>query len=160
MPHCDDAVAVFARAQTATPSDDGRLIVPRWQPADWTMLFAHTNAVQIAAGDAVIQKDAPERTLYFVASGLLEVTAVLSSHSLAPLAKIEPGSIIGELAFLDGKPRSAKVWAVLDTKLCALEYEDYCRFADAHPALACDLIFGVGRLVAVRLRRTLALASA
>ena len=159
MPHCDDAVAVFAGAQAATAADDGRLIVPRWQPADWRMLFAHTKALQIAAGNAVIQKDATERTLYFVASGLLEVTVILSSHSLAPLAKIEPGSVIGELAFLDGKPRSAKVWAVVDTMLCALEYEDYRRFADANPALASELIFGIARLVAVRLRRTLALAA-
>ena len=159
MPHCDEAVAVFAGPQAETPTSHGRLIVSHWQPADWKLLFTHTRPMHIAAGNAVIQKDATERTLYFVANGLMEVTAILSSHSLGPIAKIEPGSVTGELSFLDGKPRSAKVWAVDDTKLCALEYEDYRRFADAHPALACELIFGIARVVAVRLRRTMALAS-
>jgi CRP/FNR family cyclic AMP-dependent transcriptional regulator len=155
MPQLDDAVAVFVAA--GAPSDD-LLRVSGWKSTDWKTLFAYANATPVAAGSVLIQKHEAKRTLYFVASGLLEVTAILSSHSLAPIAKIKAGSIVGELAFLDGKPRSAKVWAVVDSTIYALEYEAYQRFKNAHPGLACELIFGIGRLVAHRFRRTLSAA--
>jgi CRP/FNR family transcriptional regulator, cyclic AMP receptor protein len=157
MPQLDDAVAIFVGTAGTAPYDE-LLRVPGWEPDDWKTLFAHAKAIPIAAGSVLIQKDEAKRTLYFVTSGLLEVTAILSSHSLAPIAKIKAGSIVGELAFLDGKPRSAKVWAVVHSTLYALEYEDYQRFKSAHPGLACELIFGIGRLVANRLRRTLSSA--
>ena len=159
MPHHIDAVSLFADERARVAADDDGFVVPQWQPADWEVLFKRTKATPVAAGSVVIQKDAPQRTLFFVASGLLEVTTVLSSHSIARIAKIKPGSVVGELAFLDGRPRSAKVWAVVDSSLYALEYEDYCRFAEAHPALACDLIFAVGRLLATRFRRAFIFAS-
>jgi CRP/FNR family transcriptional regulator, cyclic AMP receptor protein len=153
MPQHIDAVALFAGAHARMSSDDDGFVVTGWQLADWEHLFARMTPRSIAAGSVVIQKDAPERTLYFVVSGLLEVTMVLSSHSIARIAKIKPGSVVGELAFLDGRPRSAKVWAVVDSALYGLEYDDYCKFADANPTLACDLVFGIGRLVATRFRR-------
>lgn len=157
MPQLDDAVAVFVGTAATAPADE-LLHVSGWEPADWKTLFAHAKVIPIASGSVLIRKDEAKRTLYFVTSGLLEVTAILTTHSLAPIAKIKAGSIVGELAFLDGKPRSAKVWAVVDSTLYALEYEDYQRFKNAHPALACELVFGIGRLVANRLRRTLSSA--
>jgi CRP-like cAMP-binding protein len=132
------------------------LIVARWQPDDWVKLFRCAEELSIAAGRVLIQKNAAERSLFFVASGLLEVTSILGGQTMATIAKIKPGSVVGELAFLDGKPRSAKVWAVADSTLYRLEYDVYVKFADEHPALACELVFGIGRLVAMRLRRMMA----
>jgi CRP/FNR family transcriptional regulator, cyclic AMP receptor protein len=156
MASIEDAAAAFAEGTPDKPLDEQRLIVARWQPGDWAELFRRAEALPIAAGRVLIQKDAAERALYFVASGLLEVTVVLSGQTLATIAKIKPGSVVGELAFLDGKPRSAKVWAVTDSTLYRLEYDAYLKFADEHPALACELVFGIARLVALRLRRMMA----
>jgi CRP-like cAMP-binding protein len=102
----------------------------------------------------LIQEDASERVIYFVASGLLEVTSVLSSQSMEPLAKIHPGSVVGELSFFDGRPRSARVSAVADSELFRLDYDAFLQYANAHPRQACDLLMAVGRVVASRLRRT------
>lgn len=147
-----DPVAAFLRASAG--DDKELLVVSGWQRTDWDALFAYAQRVQVPQGHVLIRKHAAERVLYFVASGLLEVTAVLSSHSLGPIAKIHPGSVVGELAFLDGRPRSAKVWAVKDSELYRLDYADYERFADAHPRKTCDLLFAIGRVVALRLRHS------
>ena len=146
------AIAPFLRA-AAEPSPVGvLLIVPRWQRADWETLFAHAQQVKIARGDVLIHQDAAERGLYFVASGLLELDSV---PGLSAIVTVHPGSVVGELSFLDGKPRAAKVWAVADSDLYRLDLQDYQRFVDAHPRKACDLAFAIGRVVALRLRRTL-----
>ncbi len=44
----------------------------------------------VAAGNVLIRKNAAERTLYFVASGELEVSAIVAGDALAPLARIAP----------------------------------------------------------------------
>jgi CRP-like cAMP-binding protein len=73
---------------------------------------------------------------------------------LETLAKIPQGSVVGELSFFDGRPRSAKVSALADSELYRLDYADFLQYADAHPRRACDLLMAIGRVVASRLRRT------
>jgi CRP-like cAMP-binding protein len=149
----NEVIAVFSGPAGPESTTDEVLRVPQWLRGDWETLLAYASPMEVSAGHVLIQKDEAARTLFLVAGGVLEVTAILGGHSLASIAKIKPGSVVGEIAFLDGNPRSAKVWAVQDADLCRLEYEDYERFASDHPALACQFVFGVARLVALRLRR-------
>jgi len=132
------------------------LSIPGWQPADWATLFAYAEPVEVLRGKVLIEKDARERALYFVASGLLEVTSILGGMAMAAIAKVRPGSVVGELAFLDGQPRSAKVWAIADSELYRLQFAAYETFADEHARSACDLLLALGRVVSMRLRNTLA----
>ena len=149
-----DGIAPFLRAAVEEKPEGEFLVVPQWQRADWVTFFSYARSLEVKSGKVLIQEDASERALYFVASGLLEVTAVLSSQSLGVIAKVHPGSVVGELAFLDGRPRSAKVWAVADSELYQLDIKAYRSFADAHPRETCDLLFAIGRIVALRLRRS------
>ena len=149
-----EVVSAFVRAVAQGNEGQALLAIPGWREADWETLFSYAVRVRVASGDVLIRKEASERALYFLVSGVLEVTAVLSSHSLGAIAKIHPGTVVGELAFLDGMPRSAKVWAVADCELYRLDFADYERFATAHPRQTCDLLFAIGRVVAQRLRQS------
>ena len=149
-----DGAAAFLEASATTSEDDERLVVRGWQQQDWELLFSYARALRVPSGHVLIEKHAAERALYFLASGTLEVTTVLGSQSLAPLAKIQAGSVVGELAFFDGRPRSAKVWAVTDSELYEVDFASYQRFADVHPRQACELLFAIGRVVALRLRHS------
>ena len=148
-----DSVAAFLRPARGDKSGE-LLVIPGWRQADWEALFSYAQRVHVGRGHVLIRKQASERALFFLASGLLEVTAVLGSHSLGTLAQVHPGSVVGELAFLDGMPRSAKVWAVTDSDLYRLDFVDYQRFAADHPRQTCDLLFAIGRVVALRLRHS------
>jgi CRP-like cAMP-binding protein len=130
------------------------LIVAQWQHADWETLFSHARRLNIAQGGVLIEEEASERVIYFIASGLLEVTSVAVNQSQATLATIHSGSVVGELSFFDGRPRSAKVSAIADSELYRLDYADFVQYANAHPRQACDLLMGIGRVVALRLRRS------
>ena len=147
-------VDAFLRAGATGDPGGELLVIPGWRQEDWQSLFSYAQLVHVKHGDVLIRRDASERALFFVTAGLLEVTAVLGTHSLGAIGKVQPGSVVGELAFLDGMPRSAKVWAVTDSDLYRLDFADYQRFAAAHPVQTCDLLFAIGRVVALRLRHS------
>jgi CRP/FNR family transcriptional regulator, cyclic AMP receptor protein len=149
-----DGIEPFLRAAAEEKPEEELLVVPQWQRTDWETLFSYTQRLEVKRANVLIRKDASERALYFVASGLLEVTSVPTSPSLGVIATVHPGSVVGELAFLDGRPRSAKVCAVVDSDLYQLDFEAYQNFAHAHPRETCDLLFAIGRIVALRLRRS------
>jgi CRP-like cAMP-binding protein len=147
-------IAAFLHAAAEERPDRQLLVVPQWQKSDWEGFLSHANPLHVARGQVLIREDASERVIYFVSSGLLEVTSVIGGQSMGTLAKVHPGSVVGELSFFDGRPRSAKVWSVADSELYRLDYGAFLQYADAHPRQACDLLLAIGRVVALRLRRT------
>jgi CRP-like cAMP-binding protein len=151
----DDAIAGF-RAGAAAASGEG--LAPRgWSAEDWRALFRFTELRRIGAADALIRRGDPDRTLYLVLRGTLEVVIHSGDGiSMGPLTRVGAGSVLGEQSFFDGDPRSASVWAVTEAEVAAMTPEHYADFAAAKPELARELLFALGRILAVRLRRTTA----
>jgi CRP/FNR family transcriptional regulator, cyclic AMP receptor protein len=150
-------VGVFLRAKDAASGNGDALHLPGWEEADWLKLFRHVRAQPFRPSEVVIQRGATDRVLYFVAAGFLEVGIVqVDGVSLSPLARIQPGSVVGEQSFFDAQPRSANVWAVADGRLLRLEFEEFAQFGDQEPVLARDLLFALGRVLSSRLRNTTA----
>ena len=54
-----------------------------------------------------------ERALCFVESDVLEATSIVGGLSVRSIDWFHPGSVVGQLSFLDGKPRSAEVSAIV-----------------------------------------------
>ena len=122
---------------------------------DWKQLFEHTSIRNVKAGNALIQAGESDRTLFFVLHGRLEVTLRSGDGiTLGRLAVVGAGSVLGELAFFDGSPRSARAWAVDDCKVAAMTPGQYSAFEKGSPDLARQLIFALGRILATRLRLT------
>jgi CRP-like cAMP-binding protein len=155
MAGADPGFMVFIRAAAAATPDEEPLVVHHWEPADWEALFSHAQRVDVARGAMLIRQSAAERALYLIASGVLKVISVASYIRVSAIGWFHPGSVVGELSFLDGKARSAEIIAVADSALYRLGFEDYLAFADTHPRKACDLALAIGSIVAVRLRSTL-----
>jgi CRP-like cAMP-binding protein len=148
-------IAVFRGAGGETPRADDALLLPGWSEADWEKVFSRTRTLPVRASEVVIQRDATDRSISFVVSGMFEVgISQVDGVSISPLARIGAGSVIGEQSFFDGMPRSANVWAVSDGELLSLDFDDFNRFGREEPALARDLLFALARVLSVRLRNT------
>ena len=63
--------------------------------------------------------------LYIVARGAVEVVEDGDAHEGHVLAKLEPGQTFGEMALLNGAPRTATIRALGDTELLAIEKRDF-----------------------------------
>jgi CRP/FNR family transcriptional regulator, cyclic AMP receptor protein len=154
----DTAIASF-RAGAALATLGEALLPPNWRDEDWKELFRFTSTRRVTAGEALIRRGEPDRTLYFVLKGELEVI-VRSGDGLTMgrVALVGAGSVLGEQAFFDGGPRSAGAWAVDECEVAAMTPDQYAAFEESSPALARELLFALGRILAIRLRRTTAKA--
>lgn len=62
--------------------------------------------------------------------------------------RLGPGDVIGELSLIDGKPRSANVRAVTDTRVLELAGDDFRSLADGSPKFVRNLL----RALSLRIR--------
>jgi CRP/FNR family transcriptional regulator, cyclic AMP receptor protein len=115
-----------------------------------TDLFAGANPVKLAADQVLFLAGDAGDSCYRVELGLLKVTMVSRSGIERILSFIGRGGIVGELAILDGQPRSASVVAVRDTALSRLTRAEFDAFAERHLELYKSLI----TLLTQRLRET------
>ena len=154
MTDLDTAIAGFRAGFSAS---DDQLSPGSWSDEDWRNLFRFTSVRRVKAGDTLIRRGDPDRTLYFILGGNLEVVVHSGDGmSMGPLTRTGAGSVIGEQSFFDGLPRSASVWATDQCEVAAMSPEQYAAFEAANPARAHELIFALARVLAVRLRRTTA----
>jgi CRP/FNR family cyclic AMP-dependent transcriptional regulator len=152
----ESAIASFRAAGALETPGDG-LLLPRWREEDWRQLFQFASFRAVRAGDALIRRGEPGRTLYFVLHGNLEVIVHSGDgYSMGRIAVVRVGSVLGEQAFFDSGPRSASVYAVGDCEVAAMAPDQFTAFEQGSPALARDLLFALGRILAIRLRKTTA----
>jgi CRP-like cAMP-binding protein len=118
---------------------------------EWAELLKHTSYRRFRPGDAAVTDGAREQSLYLVLEGELEVL-VPRRRGYRRIATITEGSVIGELSFFDGAPRSALVRALTPALLAELSPTEFDALAAANPLLARQLLFDLGRILAERLR--------
>lgn len=104
----------------------------------------------VRAGKAIFRQDDPGSSLYVIESGVVKVQRASPEGKEVILAILGPGDFFGELALLDGEPRSADAVAKEDTAVLVLERDDFIAFLDREPAVATKLLAALSR----RLRRT------
>jgi CRP-like cAMP-binding protein len=126
-------------------------LLPQWTERQWDTLLQFTETIRFRSGQRVVRAKDTDRSLLIVGEGRLE------AHVPAGLAArrfpLRPGSLIGEVAFFDGQPRSADVVAASDGELLRLDPAGFEEFAARHPGLARELLMALGQMLASRLRR-------
>jgi CRP-like cAMP-binding protein len=102
-------------------------------------------AVVLARGDA-------DRSLFLIASGSVEVL-VHEGNKERRVREQGPGTVLGEVAFFDGMPRSATVRALTDCELFRMGADAFEVLAARHPDLGRRVLLELGRVLAARLRQ-------
>ncbi|MBS0323736.1 MAG: cyclic nucleotide-binding domain-containing protein [Proteobacteria bacterium] len=118
---------------------------------DWTRLLAVAQRRKFAAGELLLRQGEHSRAFYIVASGRLEVFAS-GQDGDRHIYDIEPLSVFGEQAFLDGLARSASVRAHSDGELFIISLEAFDLLSARYPELARMALFDLGRILSLRLR--------
>ena len=70
-----------------------------------------------------------------------------------PVAWIKSGSVIGEIAFLDSYPRTARVIARTSCRLFRVDRADFTELSEKYPDKALEFISRISQIMAYRLRR-------
>jgi CRP/FNR family transcriptional regulator, cyclic AMP receptor protein len=98
-------------------------------------------------GQVVFVQDEPGDRMFVVAEGSVKLL-IRSAHGHAvELARIWPFDVFGEVALLDGGPRSATAEAVERTVLVAIARDELLRLLRSNEALVDALLNSLGQLV-------------
>jgi CRP-like cAMP-binding protein len=104
----------------------------------------------LSADEVLFLADDPGDGFYRVDEGLLKVTIESASGAERILAILGPGSIVGDLSIVDGKPRSATVTALRECKLRFVSRGAFEDYANKHP----EIYKYLTKLLSERLRDT------
>ena len=130
------------------------VFLPHWDDTRWATLIKYTEMRRFQAGDAVIRQGDTDRAFYIVIDGKLEVLIPRgTSGKLGRTQVREAGAVIGEQAFLDGKPRSATLRAITDGEMLSVSLDAFQVLAAHEPDLARDMLLDLARTLSVKLRQ-------
>lgn len=131
---------------------DGGVILRGLSTAEWNTFVSFAEARRFAAGECIVRAGETDRAIYVIRAGHArgELFAGKKGATTAPMG---PGTVFGELAFFDGRPRSATLWAEDAVDLLCLPFAAFERLAAWHPRIARELLLDLGRVLSLRLRR-------
>lgn len=126
------------------------------QDADAEALAALAKEEVFRKGQPVFRERDPGGKIYVVLSGVVEVTKSSPGVRAHPVARLERGEVLGEMAAFDGGPRSAAATAAVvpETRLASWDQEDFHGFLSSRPQAATLVLGALLRKMSRRLRAT------
>jgi len=104
----------------------------------------------VKRGTQIFAKGDPGTSLFAVCSGTVKISAASLGGRDAAFNLMTEGALFGEIALLDGRPRTADARAVTDCELLVIERRDFLQSLHEQPEIALKLI----ELLCGRLRHT------
>jgi CRP/FNR family transcriptional regulator, cyclic AMP receptor protein len=101
-------------------------------------------------GATIFTKGDPGTSLFAVCSGTIRIAVPSPDGRDAVFNLIGEGEIFGEIALLDGKPRTADATAMTDCELMLIDRRDFVSLLESHPEIALKLI----EVLCARVRKT------
>lgn len=124
-------------------------------PADAAWVIAHMRLVHFEKGMTLIREgdDTQVDYLLLLLDGDVSVeTGLGGSPDAVAMSVVGPGSVIGEMALLDGAPRSVSCIALSPVQAAGLSREGLDRLIELHPHAAAKLLVVLASRIADRLR--------
>lgn len=91
-------------------------------------------------GQAIVKQGDKANAFYIVAKGKVEVLGRGRGKSMTKLNELGPRSFFGEMALLDGAPRTATVRAITETDCLVLPRRAFLAELRANPKLAVAML--------------------
>lgn len=103
-------------------------------------LASIARVVDLPTGSVLFEQGDESDGLYIVASGIVRIYLTAGDGREATINLLEEGETIGEIAILDGLPRSAGAAALTDTRLIFVPNGPFSALLDSTPQLSRQVI--------------------
>ena len=102
------------------------------------------DAETVPPGEVLFREGEAGEVMIAIADGTVEL-----SHGGAVLEKLGPGNIIGEMALIDSRPRSATATTATEARIVRVDKDHFTYLVQEHPTFALQVM----AVMAERLRR-------
>jgi CRP/FNR family transcriptional regulator, cyclic AMP receptor protein len=106
-----------------------------------------------ARGQVIFTQGDPGNNLCIIEEGRVRIVVGSDEGKELVLRVLGPGDVLGELALLDGEPRSADAVAQEACQLLLLQRSDFLEFVEARPKVAMALLAALSRKVRLTTRQ-------
>ncbi|MBN2145766.1 MAG: cyclic nucleotide-binding domain-containing protein [Anaerolineales bacterium] len=106
-------------------------------------LAQRVEMVEIPAQTRLFNKGDAGDSLYVIVSGWVKVVTVNAEGEELVLNHCGPGEAVGEVALIDGEPRTAGVVTLMPLKAIVLRRQAFLDVLDHHPAMALGVMQGL-----------------
>ena len=128
----------------------GHSLLDRLEPHELDKLMRFARLERHGPGEVIFRKGDPGHSMMTVLKGRIKVSSSSPEGKELVLAVLAQGEILGEMAVLEGKPRSADATALEATELLLLDRRDFIPFLERNPKICIRML----ALLSDRLRRT------
>ena len=98
-------------------------------------------------GQMVFEAGSPSKEVFFITEGRVNVLTTAISGKEVVFASFGPGDIFGELAALDGHPRSASIVAAEPTMLAVLASQHFLDLLERQPKVTIKVLQSLTQMV-------------
>jgi CRP/FNR family cyclic AMP-dependent transcriptional regulator len=116
-------------------------------PVDTARASAQCHWHWFELGERVLSQEDRTTDVFFIVQGRVRITNYAADGSEVSFRDMSVGEIFGELAAIDGLPRSASAVALSRALLASMSAQNYRRLLEAHPALIWHCLKRLARLV-------------
>jgi CRP-like cAMP-binding protein len=100
------------------------------------MLREQCTACVFRAGNVIVERDEQDHSVYFIMYGRVHVLNYSSAGRIVTYSSIAEGGMFGEMAAIDGLPRSAWVCAVNDCMVIKISKEIFLSYLQKSPTFS------------------------
>ena len=123
--------------------------------AEVDVLCEHMKCYTAPRGTVILKENDAGNHMILVLTGMIDIQKKeLAVGGQGPIAKAGPGSMLGEMSFVDDRPRFASCVTTESTDFAVLTRADLEVIALSHPRFSNKFLFALLQLMVKRLRDT------
>ena len=107
---------------------------------------------RMSEGTTIFIENMPGEALFLISKGIVRVSKMFAEGDEKTLVVLGPEDIFGEMAIVDGLPRSATARVAEDAELISLKKQDFEKLCQQEARLALQLIRNIVKVFSKRIR--------
>ena len=133
------------KAEELSRMMSGGALIASWGAAELQDLLERAQLCPMKKGDVLLHQGDPGDYLVILLDGTIRVSMVASNGREIILDYLEPGSVLGEIAMLDGGERTASITALGEGQYLKLGSKAFREVLERHPSVAWRLLQEMAR---------------
>ncbi|SFR79977.1 cAMP-binding domain of CRP or a regulatory subunit of cAMP-dependent protein kinases [Sphingomonas jatrophae] len=108
-------------------------------------LLSLSTLQSMKSGETILEQGEEGDAMLILLEGVARVSMVTSNGREIILDYAEPGAVLGEIAVLDGEPRTASATALWKGRVLRIKQRAFLEFVEGHPKVAMALLRDMAR---------------
>ena len=115
-------------------------------------LLLYSKKIKFSSGDYLFKEGDVSDCIYIIFTGRIELTTKTEHNDKIQLPTVLNGTVLGEIAFFDGKPRTASARAIDNIEAMMFTHDSFEDMENKSPKIAIKFLKEIAKITSERLR--------